>query len=678
MLSRNYLMTACSITGKSVQHVGAALKGLQLLCTWAAEPLEERMRDPQNTALAVEHAPQQTSRQVFKDPAAGGSAGKHGQRNLMPKWPDRQQATETEGCQAARHMTRYIKSQWQLAAHSVKHSRPDKVMEAYYSCMDQMCRQSEKPLNYVHISAIVHGTAKVWTAAGQRRSRWVAEGQAQHNLRKFIARMLGRLQPLLPAVGVRLAAEVLWSSAKLGLNPGVLVPGMTDSLAQQFMADMNAANGLEFSTVLVACARLQSSPCQGALFRAICGRLAVADLSAYSPQTVSNILHSLARLPAAAPSVALLDALCQRFGVLLSGHQAANGPNELPTAQNIANTMWALSKLKYAPADELAMSMVRRIVALCRMEQQLVPQDISSVLLACAELRLPVTQTETQGLASVFLDLKSQLGMRQGYTNTVWSLAVLGHLRQAQFALALDRLTVLSVSHSGMSQPSVVTDSEMRQLYQALDWLQPPSSAHVQQQSVLSSLQGKLRRLGPRPAHTSVRLYDKDKLCAALTQLQLSFKTMVCIQSYLADAVLEPQSSNAKSIILRLGCPDYMRNIPGRLTGRGLFSTHELAKQGWLVDVHREMISNTITVKQLADYLKPVLTAAAGGSLNAYRKPLQTTAIISHGSPKAAVPCQQAPLPSVVQSADSAPSTWAWGYFEAGRRLLRACLPRAP
>ncbi|KAL0043079.1 hypothetical protein WJX79_008476 [Trebouxia sp. C0005] len=74
-----------------------------------------------------------------------------------------------------------------------------------------------------------------------------------------------------------------------------------------------------------------------------------------------------------------------------------------------------------------------------------------------------------------------------------------------------------------------------------------------------------------------------------------------------------------------------MRNIPGRLTGRGLFSTHELAKQGWLVDVHREMISNTITVKQLADYLKPVLTAAAGGSLNAYRKPLQTTAIISHG-----------------------------------------------
>ena len=50
-----------------------------------------------------------------------------------------------------------------------------------------------------------------------------------------------------------------------------------------------------------------------------------------------------------------------------------------------------------------------------------------------------------------------------------------------------------------------------------------------------------------------------------------------------------------------------------------MFSIHQLAKQGRLVDVPREMINKTITVKQLADYLEPVLTAAAGGSLDAYR-----------------------------------------------------------
>ena len=50
-----------------------------------------------------------------------------------------------------------------------------------------------------------------------------------------------------------------------------------------------------------------------------------------------------------------------------------------------------------------------------------------------------------------------------------------------------------------------------------------------------------------------------------------------------------------------------------------MFSIHQLAKQGRLVDVPPEMINDTNTVKQLADYLKPVLTAAAGGSLDAYR-----------------------------------------------------------
>jgi len=44
-----------------------------------------------------------------------------------------------------------------------------------------------------------------------------------------------------------------------------------------------------------------------------------------------------------------------------------------------------------------------------------------------------------------------------------------------------------------------------------------------------------------------------------------------------------------------------------------------MAKQGQLVNVPHKMTSDSITVKQLADYLEPILIAAAGGSLNAYR-----------------------------------------------------------
>ncbi|KAL0048592.1 hypothetical protein WJX82_006678 [Trebouxia sp. C0006] len=175
----------------------------------------------------------------------------------------------------------------------------------------------------------------------------------------------------------------------------------------------------------------------------------------------------------------VLDALCKRFGALLKSRQAA----ELPNAQNIANTIWALSELKFAPADELAMSM----------------------------------------------------------------------------------------------------------------------------------------RLGLRPLPEEPYVFGDTKLCAALNQLQLPFKAKVCIQNYWADAVLESESIEAQAIILRLRNPSYIRNIPGRLTGRAAFSAHLLAKQGRLVELPRQMTRDTMTVERLADYLKPILTAAAGGSLDAYR-----------------------------------------------------------
>ncbi len=43
-----------------------------------------------------------------------------------------------------------------------------------------------------------------------------------------------------------------------------------------------------------------------------------------------------------------------------------------------------------------------------------------------------------------------------------------------------------------------------------------------------------------------------------------------------------------------------------------------MAKQGRLVDVPHNMIGDILTAQQLAEYLEPILTAAAGGSLDAY------------------------------------------------------------
>ena len=549
----------------------------------------------------------------------------------------RKQDQDQGRCTAA-----YIRAQKDKLMQSVRGPHPDSALGSFYKDMSALCSRPESCINHMHLNAIIGSTAKAWTTAWGRFAQQ-KQKQAHHQMHVFLTAMFQRLQLLMPAVGARQAANLLWSSAQLGLNPDALVPGMTDSLARQFMVDMDAATGQGFAnvlaacaklqlspcqgglvkaicrhlaavdmstfgsqavantlhslatlpaatpsidmpgmtdilarqfmvdmdtatgqgfaSVLVACAKLQLSPCQGGLVKAICGRLAAVDMSTFGSQTVANTLHSLATISAAAPSADVLDALCQRFDVLLRSRQAA----ELPNAQNIANTIWALSKLKHAPSDELALSMVGRMVTLCRLPgQQPKPQEVSNVLLACAELSVPVQQADTDSLASFFLSSNRRQGTQQEYTNIAWSLAVTAHLHQAHFRMMLDQLFALSGNPGEMSTPPMLKAAELTQLYQALDWLQPPPTAPAQQQSAWSSLQGKLHRLGPRPVPEQPSFHGIRQLCAALNQLQLSFRVMVVIQSYWVDAVLQSQDNKAQPVILRLFSPDYITNIPGR------------------------------------------------------------------------------------------------------------------
>ncbi len=160
---------------------------------------------------------------------------------------------------------------------SVRGPRPHLVLDSFFKDMSALCSKPESCINHMHLNAIINVTAKAWTPAWARLDQQKQQ-QARHEMHAFLNKMLQRLQPLLPDVGAREAANLLWSSAKLGVDPDALVPGMTDSLVHQFMADMDAATGQGFASVLVACAKLQLSPCQGGLFKAILNRLATADL----------------------------------------------------------------------------------------------------------------------------------------------------------------------------------------------------------------------------------------------------------------------------------------------------------------------------------------------------------------------------------------------------------------
>ncbi|KAL0025375.1 hypothetical protein WJX79_002212 [Trebouxia sp. C0005] len=50
-----------------------------------------------------------------------------------------------------------------------------------------------------------------------------------------------------------------------------------------------------------------------------------------------------------------------------------------------------------------------------------------------------------------------------------------------------------------------------------------------------------------------------------------------------------------KCLSTALGRPDYIRNNPGRLTGRALFRSHLLARQGQLTDIPYKLTSDIIT-----------------------------------------------------------------------------------
>ncbi len=454
----------------------------------------------------------------------------------------------------------WIKDQTLLLMHHSRGQHFDKALRQFYADILAMCARSETCVNHIHLNAILGGLAKAWAAAEVCRAIQNHQ-QAVDDLHRFTAKLLETLQSACKALSAREASSLLSSLSKLNINPGLMVPGSVDAIAQQLMANMYLANGQDLATVVAAYPMLQLTPCCEDLMRAVSTQLAIADLSLVGPFHMAKLSYSLATIPNAAPSIKALDALCERFGVLLRSHQH----NELPSARSIAITMWALSKLKYAPSDELAMSMVGRMAALSHTpKQQPLPQDISNVLLACAELSIPVKQTDIDSLVCLLLSKPPHQVVEQHYTNTAWSLAVLGCLNNQLLDKVIDQLSVPSPRQANTSVPSPLKDTGLGQLYQALDWLQPPSSAPALQHQAWSSLHGKLLRLGPRPAPTKRYLKGNGKLCSALKLLELTFRARASIQSYWADAVLESQGNKAQPIILTLSNPDYIRNSLGR------------------------------------------------------------------------------------------------------------------
>jgi len=356
-------------------------------------------------------------------------------------------------------------------------------------------------------------------------------------------------------------ANLLWALATLGyeLADKGLIDVVCNHVARLIMHqdDSKRPNAQDCANVLWALATLGHEPADHRFLDAMCHHFARL-IRHHDPsnrpneQGAANFLWALATLGHEPTDKGLVDAVCKHFAMLIKHHDAL----KRPFAQGIANVMWALGELNHAPPAGAASAILERLIVLIGLPRQAPnAQVLSNILLACAVLRLPVNGHVGTALVDGLLSLDWSVVDKQAYCNAAWSLDVLDMLSVVIFSSLLERL-----QSSLVAEPAngVLKRQDLFQLYQALDSLQPLSTAAAQQ------LQEMVTRLGPRPLPTersAAELSASKHLGAAIGQLGLAFTANVPLSGYWADAVLHPQDESVAPTVLVFYASGYNKKV---------------------------------------------------------------------------------------------------------------------
>ncbi len=452
-----------------------------------------------------------------------------------------------------------------MALAGVRVHQPDQALLGFYASMEHLCSVAGPLLDHISLSAIITATAQLWTSAQANSSFKPNDNSAAFELKRVYCSTLLQLKPMLPIVEARQISNILWSSAKLGLNPDAFVPGMTDALAAKLLQVTKGAarrhpNAQEAATFLWALATLGHEPADKGLVDVVCKHSAGLikhhdDSKQPNAQDCANLLWALATLGHYPTDKGLVDAVCNHFVMLIRHHDA----RQRPFSQGVSNVMWALAELNHAPPDGAASAILEWFTELCKLTgQEPNAQELSNILLACAVLRFKVKGHVRLALVDGLLRLGRASCHKQHYCNAAWSSAVLDMLSVDTFSLILERLQPLPVADQAHD---VLLRQDLSQLYQALDSLQPLPSAAVQH------LQELMSSLGPRPLlleRTAAELSASKHLCAALGKLGLAFTTNVSLSGYRAAAVLQPHDGVTVPVVLVTKPFERFRNKDGR------------------------------------------------------------------------------------------------------------------
>ncbi len=465
----------------------------------------------------------------------------------------------------------YIKEQQRMALAGVRGHQPDKALLGFYASMENLCSVAGPLLDYISLSAIITATAKLWTSAQANSSFKPSANMLDSGMKHLYCSILLELKPKLPGVDARAVSNILWSSAKLGLNPDAFVPGMTDALAAKVLQltkeDVRRQpNAQDCANFLWALATLGHDPSDQSLTDAVCDHFAMLikhhdESKRPNAQNCANLLWALATLGHEPADQSLPDAVCDHFAMLIKHYDESKRPN----AGGAANVMWALGKMKHAPPDGAASSYLERLTTLCDLPGQAPnPQSLSNTLFACAVLCLQVKKHVSAALVGGLLRSVSYRSVvdKQAYCNVAWSLAVSSMLSVDIFFALLEQLQPLPIAGPARD---ILSTQQLTQLYQAFESLQPLPANAAQQ------LQEMVTRLGPVPLLGERRAADlsaSNHLCAALELLGLVFTANVFLSGYWADAVLHAQDDDIALVVLVTDYHDHIKNKDKRCVKR--------------------------------------------------------------------------------------------------------------
>ncbi|KAL3143914.1 hypothetical protein ABBQ32_003730 [Trebouxia sp. C0010 RCD-2024] len=298
-------------------------------------------------------------------------------------------------------ITAYIKQEKQKTVESLQHSQPGFAILAFCSSMQHLHCTAGPQMNYINLSAVTTALAHVWTAAQLHHKFQEDDSKLRSSIEAVCQQSLTQLQPMMQDMDVQGISNIVWSSAKLGLDPDEYVPGMMDTLTTMFLQLIHASNmkrrpnDQNAANLVWALATMHHHhpAATNELLDCVCSPLQQSCAKSRcmaAPQSTSGceLTWAMAELQQSPKDSRFLDDLCKYMHSLLQSQDASARPN----AQNIANFVRALAVLKHPPKDG------RLLDGFCKYLHRL----------------LHSRDTRARPTA-------------QSIANTLWALAVLGH-----------------------------------------------------------------------------------------------------------------------------------------------------------------------------------------------------------------------------------------------------------